>query len=97
VKRIHDRRRQLLLALPVVLVLLGVGAWIVADANARAIRPGMTEEQVDAIIGSPNITFGEGHEAIYGDGTVVCYSHDGTVMSVTSPNMLDRLRRRLGW
>jgi hypothetical protein len=56
------RRRFLFLALPVVLVLLGVGAWVlwpkpqvtaITRDNAERIQPGMTLAEVEAILEGP--------------------------------------------
>src|SRR5437868_999234 len=53
------RRRLLLLALPVALVLLGVGAWVlwprtaITVENGDRIREGMTRAEVESILGGP--------------------------------------------
>jgi hypothetical protein len=57
------RRRFLLIALPVALVLLGVSAWVlwprhpqataITLENAKRIRPGMRLAEVSAILGGP--------------------------------------------
>jgi hypothetical protein len=49
------RRRLFLIALPVALVLFGEGAWMVAAPQAR-IRPGMTMDEVERILGAPCFT-----------------------------------------
>jgi SmpA / OmlA family len=54
------RRRLLLLALPVALVLLGVSGWAlwprpsaITRENFKKIEPGMTLAEVEAILGGP--------------------------------------------
>src|SRR5262245_32962035 len=46
------RRRRLLLALFVALVLLGVGGWLAF--GPETIRQGMTRNEVEAILGPPD-------------------------------------------
>ena len=46
------RRRLLLLALLVALVLLGVGGWLAF--GPERIRPGITRDEVEAILGPPD-------------------------------------------
>jgi hypothetical protein len=83
------RRRLLLLALPVALALLAVGAtWLllpqtaITRANAARIKPGMTLAQVEAILGGPARHEGDSGVLIQGvpplewetDGLLVCVS-----------------------
>jgi hypothetical protein len=94
------RRRVLLLTLAVALVLLAVGGWLFVSAQIRTVQPGMTYDQVKAILGPPRGGMAQfGWMWLnYGDGnaeTVVTFT-DGVVTSVDRPTLFERLRRRLG-
>jgi hypothetical protein len=50
---IMRRRRLLLVALSVAIVLLGLGGWGLWSANANAVRPGMSRAEVESRLGEP--------------------------------------------
>jgi hypothetical protein len=94
------RRRVLLLALPIVLMLLGVGVWLVFSADARTIRPGMTRAEVEEILGPAELsvldTGGAGTRLFWIDPpATVDFDNDDIVVSVEQWTELDRLRRWL--
>jgi hypothetical protein len=95
------RRRLLVLVLPVALVLLGVAVWAIVDADARAIQPGMTREEVEAVLGKPNIISGHGpgyEDVTWSSHSIsVYFDPDGIAVSVHRATWHERLRRRLGW
>jgi hypothetical protein len=98
------RRRLFLLALPVALVLLGVGAWVMWKVEANTIRPGMTRQKVEAIVGPPTGFIGlgiprEGKTLCYGRSSaliVVDFNADDVVVGVEETTFLNRLRCWLG-
>jgi hypothetical protein len=96
------RRRLLLFPLPVVLVLLGVGLWMIADANARAIRLGMTRDEVEARLGATylNVTSWWGITTLVWTehAILIDFDRNGIVVNVVHAEVSwhDRVRRWLG-
>jgi hypothetical protein len=96
-------RRLLLLALPVALVLLGVGAWAMCKMEANTIRPGMTMHEVEARLGTASVThigaektikvWGHPDESLF----MVIFDRDGIAIEI-GPNQASLLDQRwLRW
>ena len=98
------RRRRLLVALFVALVLLGAGGWLAF--GPEMIRQGMTRNEVEAILGPPDgRMLAVGGTAIkdvvlvWKDrGIVIEFDEDNRVRGVTRPpSLFDNLRNKFGF
>ena len=97
------RRRRIVLALLVVLVLLGVGGWLMF--GPVTIRQGMARDEIEALLGPPDgnmLAIGnrpvEATTLVWKDrGIVIEFDDTERVRTVTqSPSLFDNLRRMLG-
>src|SRR5687767_1127998 len=93
------RRRLLLLALLVALMLLGVGGWLAS--GPERIRREMTRDEVEAILGPPNGRMlaigGKATQAVIlvwkDRGFVIEFDEENRVREVTRPpSLFDNLR-----
>ena len=91
------RRRLLLLAVLVALVLLGVGGWLAF--GPERIRQGMTRGEVEAILGPPDGRMLEGEKVIlvWKDRLVIEFDEVSRVREVSRPpSLFDHVRGMLG-
>jgi hypothetical protein len=90
------RRRLLLLALLLALVLLGIGVWLAF--RPESIRQGMTRGEVEAILGPPDgRMLGEKVILVWKDRLVIEFDDDNCVREVSRPpSLFDHLRGLLG-
>jgi hypothetical protein len=86
------RRRLLLFAMLVVLVLLGVGGWLAF--RPERIRQGMTRDEVEAILGPPDgRMIAENLTLVWKDRVVIEFDDANCVREVSwPPSIFDGLR-----
>jgi len=105
-KTLMTRRRLLLLALLVALVLVGAGVGVWLASGPEEIRRAMTREEVESVLGPPNgrMLAVEGSPVehvvlVWKDrGIVIEFDEVNRVREITRPpSLLDNLRGKLGF